>query len=72
MKFMLGVALRNVGQLDESAQLFDELLANNPQDLGCLIERGTVAIEARLPEVAEYLLRRAESLCPTTWISRMP
>jgi Tfp pilus assembly protein PilF len=60
----LAGVLRGLGQLDESRQMLDEILAGEPRQLTALIERGLVDLDAgRLPD-AERFLRRALEMAP--------
>lgn len=59
----VGVALadvrRRLGQLEESQQILEALLAKNPQDTAVLMERGRIALDLQQPESAEHWFRCA-------------
>jgi tetratricopeptide (TPR) repeat protein len=62
--FKLANSLRILGQLDEARQLFNELLAKEPNNFPALVERGNVALDSLDSKEAEGWLRRAERLAP--------
>lgn len=60
----LARAWRQLGRIEPARQLLDDLLAENPRDIGALTERGRLALEAREPKRAADWLRRAVDLAP--------
>jgi tetratricopeptide (TPR) repeat protein len=64
IRFWLATARMNLGQFDEARQLFDSLLAENPNNVSTLIERGLLAVDLYQVGEAETYLRRALALAP--------
>jgi tetratricopeptide (TPR) repeat protein len=62
----LGLAqcLRDLGRRDQSEDLLDSLLADEPDNPKALLLRGRLALDADRPEPAERWLRRAVALLP--------
>jgi predicted Zn-dependent protease len=61
----LARARRQLGQTDEARQLFDALLAEHPQDVGALTERGLLALDEGDLTRAEDWLRQAVAHAPS-------
>lgn len=60
----LAQAWRSMGRMDDARDLLDELLREQPQNIGALTERGRLALEEdRASQGAEWL-RRAVALAP--------
>jgi tetratricopeptide (TPR) repeat protein len=64
VKFALAGGYREIGQLDDAAKLFDELLDAEPKNPLFLYARGGVAIDRSRPREAEPFLRRAVEGAP--------
>jgi tetratricopeptide (TPR) repeat protein len=64
VSFLLATVRRDLGQHDQAGQLLDALLAQYPDRVPFLVERGRVALDQRLPREAERWLRRAAALAP--------
>ena len=64
VRLRLAAARRSLGQLEESSQLLDEVLARDPDNIAALAERSQVALDAAQPADAERWLRRALALAP--------
>jgi tetratricopeptide (TPR) repeat protein len=62
IQYVLAESLRNVGALEEAAQVLDHLLDSDPSDLTVLLGRANVAMEANQAAEAETYLRRAEQI----------
>jgi len=67
IRLALARVRRCLGQLEQARKLLEELQASRPDDVGCLLESGHLALDALQPYEAERLLRRALTLAP-----RMP
>ncbi len=61
---VLATVRRRLGQLEPARKILDQLLANNPDDLRALLERGRVALDLEEVSDAERRLRRAHRLAP--------
>jgi predicted Zn-dependent protease len=64
VRFVLANARRLLGELEEARELFDELLADYPDEVTFVLERGLVDLDAGRPKAAERWLRRALALAP--------
>jgi tetratricopeptide (TPR) repeat protein len=64
VRFGAATTYRALGRLDEAAKILDEMLADNPDDVQALTERGNVAVDAGRAAEAEALLLRARKLAP--------
>ncbi len=60
----LAGAVRRLGRFDEARRLLDGVLAENPDDVSALVERGLLDLDERRPADAEPRLRRAFALAP--------
>src|SRR5262249_43307821 len=70
--FVAGLARckRSLGEAEEARQLLDDLLAQHPQDLGALIERGILALEEKQAPQALGWLQQAVVLAPYDRLAR--
>ena len=57
-----GVRLQKAGQIDAAAEIYEQVLADNPKRASAWNLLGTVAIQKRDPERAKSLIRHALSL----------
>lgn len=62
--FGLAAILHSVGRLEEARQILDEILAEYPNDVSALVERGLLEVDRQRPQDAEHWLRRALELAP--------
>jgi tetratricopeptide (TPR) repeat protein len=60
----LAAVRRAIGRLDEARIMLDKMLAANPHDFACLLERGKVDLDAQRAAEAEPFFREAEKLDP--------
>jgi tetratricopeptide (TPR) repeat protein len=64
VRFALAATRRTLGKPDDAARLLDAVLADFPDTVPALLERGQVALELAPPADAEPWLRRAVALAP--------
>jgi tetratricopeptide (TPR) repeat protein len=64
--FFLAAMRRSLGRLDAARPMLDEILANNPNHVPALVERGKVSMDLQQPADAEFWLRQAEKLAPNS------
>ncbi|MGH7172001.1 MAG: tetratricopeptide repeat protein [Gemmataceae bacterium] len=64
VRYDLASAYRAMGRLEKARQLFDDMLADNPNEVSALIERGYLSLDRQEVEDAERRFRRALELAP--------
>jgi tetratricopeptide (TPR) repeat protein len=64
VSFGLANLRRSLGDLEKARELLDALLADNPDDISPLVERGILALDMNQLDDAEKRLRRALTLQP--------
>ncbi|MSQ96913.1 MAG: tetratricopeptide repeat protein [Gemmataceae bacterium] len=64
ISYFLATVRRTLGELEAAAQLLDAVLAQQPEHVPALVERGRVALDQRHAADAELWLHRAMTLAP--------